>query len=114
MIATGLPPLVDFCSLCAVQLPVKTGIGDPRQIADPASSDRHPGCGQYAAPQHEPERVCTVFAQAIEFPAVPPSVALAAVEAYEQSAIVDLDETLYLRNSTEDFLDSAQPGVIGG
>ncbi|MGE3916563.1 MAG: hypothetical protein AB7F78_12780 [Hyphomicrobiaceae bacterium] len=27
--------------------------------------------------------------------------------------IVDLDETLYLRNSTEDFIDTAAPGLLG-
>lgn len=31
---------------------------------------------------------------------------------YEDIALVDLDETLYLRNSTEDFIDSARPALI--
>jgi phosphoserine phosphatase len=31
---------------------------------------------------------------------------------HEGMALVDLDETLYLRNSTEDFLDSARPSLI--
>lgn len=38
--------------------------------------------------------------------------ALAAIAAHHGLLIVDLDETLYLRNSTEDFLDSAAPGLL--
>jgi hypothetical protein len=34
------------------------------------------------------------------------------LRAYEGMVIVDLDETLYLRNSTEDFLDSAAPSLV--
>jgi hypothetical protein len=41
-----------------------------------------------------------------------PLVALAAVRAHEGPLIVDLDETLYLRNSTEDFIDCARPGLL--
>ncbi|HUR40008.1 MAG TPA: HAD family hydrolase [Verrucomicrobiae bacterium] len=38
-----------------------------------------------------------------------PEAALAAVRAFRGPLMLDLDETLYLRNSTEDFIDSAQP-----
>ena len=41
-----------------------------------------------------------------------PDVALAAVLAHEGPLLVDLDETLYLRNSTEDFIDCACPGLL--
>ncbi len=37
--------------------------------------------------------------------------ALSCIAGYPGLLIVDLDETLYLRNSTEDFLDSAVPGL---
>jgi hypothetical protein len=43
---------------------------------------------------------------------VGPDAALAAVRAYEGPVLVDLDETLYLRNSTEDFIDCAWPGLL--
>jgi hypothetical protein len=36
-----------------------------------------------------------------------PDAALAAVCAHEGPVLVDFDETLYLRNSTEDFIDCA-------
>lgn len=39
--------------------------------------------------------------------------ALTAVEGHEGPVIVDFDETLYLRNSTEDFLDCIVPGLMG-
>jgi hypothetical protein len=38
---------------------------------------------------------------------------LAAVDAHADMIVVDLDETLYLRNSTEDFLDCIVPGLPG-
>src|SRR5271154_2305200 len=41
-----------------------------------------------------------------------PDVALAAVQAHEGPLLIDLDETLYLRNSTEDFIDCARPGLL--
>jgi haloacid dehalogenase-like hydrolase len=41
-----------------------------------------------------------------------PDAALAAICAHEGPLIVDFDETLYLRNSTEDFLDCAGPGLL--
>jgi hypothetical protein len=41
-----------------------------------------------------------------------PDVALASVRAHEGMLLVDLDETLYLRNSTEDFIDCAWPGLL--
>ena len=34
------------------------------------------------------------------------------IAAHRGPVIVDFDETLYLRNSTEDFLDSARPGWL--
>lgn len=41
-----------------------------------------------------------------------PEVALAAIRAHEGPLLIDLDETLYLRNSTEDFIDCARPGPL--
>jgi hypothetical protein len=41
-----------------------------------------------------------------------PQAALAELGAHRGPLLVDLDETLYLRNSTEDFLDSARPGLL--
>lgn len=37
---------------------------------------------------------------------------LADVMAFDGDLLLDLDETLYLRNSTEDFIDCAAPGVV--
>jgi haloacid dehalogenase-like hydrolase len=42
-----------------------------------------------------------------------PDAALAAVRAHAGPLLIDLDETLYLRNSTEDFIDCVRPGVLG-
>lgn len=41
-----------------------------------------------------------------------PAQALAAISNYDGAVLVDLDETLYLRNSTEDFIDAARPGLL--
>lgn len=41
-----------------------------------------------------------------------PEATLRAIAAYDGPVLVDLDETLYLRNSTEDFIDQARPGII--
>jgi hypothetical protein len=41
-----------------------------------------------------------------------PDAALAAVRAHRGPLLVDLDETLYLRNSTEDFIDCVRPGLL--
>ena len=41
-----------------------------------------------------------------------PDAALEAVRAHKGPLLVDLDETLYLRNSTEDFIDCARPGLL--
>ncbi|MEP6883758.1 MAG: HAD family hydrolase [Gammaproteobacteria bacterium] len=41
-----------------------------------------------------------------------PEEAIAAIVAFDGPVLVDLDETLYLRNSTEDFIDSARPGLL--
>jgi hypothetical protein len=41
-----------------------------------------------------------------------PAAAVEAIASHEGPVFVDLDETLYLRNSTEDFIDLARPGVI--
>ena len=41
-----------------------------------------------------------------------PEVAIEAIVSYGGMALVDLDETLYLRNSTEDFIDLARPGLL--
>lgn len=42
----------------------------------------------------------------------PPESALVALAAHDGPLLVDLDETLYLRNSTEDFVDSAVPALL--
>ena len=42
----------------------------------------------------------------------PPEPALAQIVEFDGELLLDLDETLYLRNSTEDFLDTAAPGMI--
>jgi hypothetical protein len=44
--------------------------------------------------------------------AASPDAALAAVYAHEGPVLIDFDETLYLRNSTEDFIDCARPGLL--
>ncbi len=41
-----------------------------------------------------------------------PDDAIAAIAAHDGPVLVDLDETLYLRNSTEDFIDCARPGLL--
>jgi hypothetical protein len=38
-----------------------------------------------------------------------PETALAALQTHQGPILIDLDETLYLRNSTEDFIDTARP-----
>jgi hypothetical protein len=38
--------------------------------------------------------------------------AITAVLEYRGPVLIDLDETLYLRNSTEDFIDSARPALL--
>jgi hypothetical protein len=43
---------------------------------------------------------------------VSPEVALGAILSHGGPILLDLDETLYLRNSTEDFIDSARPRVL--
>jgi hypothetical protein len=44
--------------------------------------------------------------------AVPEDEVLAIVAKYEKTVIIDFDETLYLRNSTADFIDCAVPGIL--
>jgi hypothetical protein len=41
-----------------------------------------------------------------------PSAAIACIATHDGPVFVDLDETLYLRNSTEDFIDLARPGLV--
>jgi phosphoserine phosphatase len=41
-----------------------------------------------------------------------PEAAIAAIREFDGPILLDLDETLYLRNSTEDFLDSARPRLL--
>jgi hypothetical protein len=41
-----------------------------------------------------------------------PDAALAAIRAHDGPLLVDFDETLYLRNSTEDFIDCARPSLL--
>ena len=43
---------------------------------------------------------------------VAPEAALAALCCHNGPVLLDLDETLYFRNSTEDFIDSARPGTL--
>ncbi len=43
--------------------------------------------------------------------AVEPEAALEALVNHDGPLLLDLDETAYLRNSTEDFLDTASPGL---
>lgn len=40
-----------------------------------------------------------------------PEIALATIRDFQGPLLIDLDETLYLGNSTEDFIDSARPGL---
>ena len=42
----------------------------------------------------------------------PAEAAIAAVKSHAEPLLLDLDETLYLRNSTEDFIDTASPGLL--
>jgi hypothetical protein len=41
-----------------------------------------------------------------------PEAAIGALRQHDGPVLLDLDETLYLRNSTEDFIDSARPAVL--
>ena len=41
-----------------------------------------------------------------------PSEAIEAILGFQGPVLIDLDETLYLRNSTEDFIDTARPGLL--
>lgn len=43
---------------------------------------------------------------------VSPDGALSAIRTHAGPLLVDFDETLYLRNSTEDFIDCARPGLL--
>jgi haloacid dehalogenase-like hydrolase len=43
---------------------------------------------------------------------VSPSEAIVAIASHEGPVLVDLDETLYLSNTTEDFIDLARPGLL--
>src|SRR5262249_38744088 len=43
---------------------------------------------------------------------VGPGAGLDSIATHAGPVFVDLDETLYLRNSTEDFIDLARPGLI--
>src|SRR4051794_15050488 len=42
-----------------------------------------------------------------------PDSALKALVRHDGPLLLDVDETAYLRNSTEDFLDTASPGLFG-
>jgi hypothetical protein len=41
-----------------------------------------------------------------------PDAGIAALRSHNGPVLIDLDETLYLGNSTEDFIDSARPGLV--
>jgi hypothetical protein len=43
---------------------------------------------------------------------VSPEMAIRAIRLHRGPMLLDLDETLYLRNSTEDFIDSARPSLV--
>lgn len=43
---------------------------------------------------------------------VSPEAAIRAIQDHDGPVLLDLDETLYLRNSTEDFIDSAYPRLL--
>lgn len=43
---------------------------------------------------------------------VSPEAAIGAIRTHHGPILLDLDETLYLRNSTEDFIDSARPRLL--
>ncbi len=59
----------------------------------------------------ESGNAATTEDEGLDFDATPES-ALEAIVAHDGPILIDLDETLYLRNSTEDFIDSAQPGLL--
>jgi hypothetical protein len=44
--------------------------------------------------------------------AVKPDPAIEAILTHRGAVLLDFDETLYLRNSTEDFIDSARPALL--
>ena len=52
------------------------------------------------------------YAEAITPHDVSPETAIGAIMSHSGPVLLDLDETLYLRNSTEDFIDSAQPRLV--
>lgn len=67
-------------------------------VPDAANADRH-------VPEGGPVRSdCPELAS--------PTEATTAVSSFDGPIILDLDETLYLRNSTEDFIDSAVPRLL--
>ncbi|MBD0274188.1 MAG: haloacid dehalogenase-like hydrolase [Acetobacteraceae bacterium] len=45
-------------------------------------------------------------------PLTSPAAALSRVASFDGPVLLDLDETLYLRNSTEDFIDTARPAPL--
>ncbi len=52
------------------------------------------------------------YAEAITPHDVSPETAINAIQSHSGPVLLDLDETLYLRNSTEDFIDSARPRLL--
>jgi len=68
---------------------------------------RHRATSSRSRPMSVREAV-SPFASSTRYDA-PPDEAIAAVSGFDGPILVDLDETLYLRNSTEDFIDSAWP-----
>jgi len=97
----------------------------PRETALPqiTADDKYlelvpPAAAPESAPAPPESRVATALPR-LAAANVPPCVhdatpeqALQALRRHNGPVLVDLDETLYLRNSTEDFLDSAVPGVL--
>jgi hypothetical protein len=64
-----------------------------------------------AAPENHPEEGTPISHDYSCRHDAAPEAAVEAVLRYDGPLLLDLDETAYLRNSTEDFLDSARPGL---
>lgn len=59
----------------------------------------------------EAEYFSKILTDSAPLAVVQPSVALSTLRRFRGPVLIDLDETLYLRNSTEDFLDCARPAL---
>jgi phosphoserine phosphatase len=81
----------------------------------PSGPSRHViGCFEFREKRHLLANVPSFMSGVVACPYdAPPDAALAAVQAHGGPVLVDFDETLYLRNSTEDFIDCVWPGLLG-